>query len=149
MLVSLPAAWLAAGLGVLGQRILPLLPLEWLAWGMANSSLLLGTGPLLVVGGLLVLSLELLRSQRGVVVDSVLMALGGLFWLVGSLLHPSPVWNWLAQPLFVVLFTPALASMVVLTILNGEDSIDASLFIAGGFAVTAALLHGWLWGWPF
>jgi hypothetical protein len=37
----------------------------------------------------------------------------------------------------------------VLTILNGEDSIDASLFIAGGFAVTAALLHGWLWGWPF
>lgn len=149
VLVSLPAAWLAAGLGVLGQRILPLLPLEWLAWGMANSGLLLGLGPVLVGVGLLVLSLELLRSQPGVVVDSALMALGGLFWLVGSLLHPNPFWNWLAQPLFVVLFTPALASMVVLTILNGEDSIDASLFIAGGFAIAAALLHGWLWGWPW
>lgn len=145
ILVSLPAAWLAAGLGVLLQRALPLLPLEWLAWGMANAGLLVGLGPILVLVGLLVLTLELLRSQRGVVLDSCLMLVGGLFWLVGSLLHPSIWVQWLAQPVFVMLFTPALASMVVLTILQGEDSIDASLLIAGGFAIAAAVLHLWLW----
>ncbi len=145
ILVSLPAAWLAAGLGVLVQRALPLLPLEWLAWGVANAGLMVGLGPLLVLVGFVILSLELLRSQQGVVLDSLFMCVGGLFWLLGSLLHPTPFWQWLAHPVFVVLFTPALASMVVLTILNGDDSIDASLFIAGAFAVMAAGLHFWLW----
>lgn len=149
ILVTLPSAWLAAGLGVLFQHTLPLLPLELLAWGMANSTMLMAMGPVLVVVGLLVLVLELLRSQRGVVVDSALMAVGGLFWLAGSVLHPQPLWNWLAHPVFVMLFTPALASVVVLTILQGDDSIDSSLLIAGAFALAAGLLHAWLWGLPF
>jgi hypothetical protein len=35
--------------------------------------------------------------------------------------------------------------MVILTIMEGEDSIDASLLIAAGFAIAAAALQFYLW----
>jgi hypothetical protein len=144
ILVTLPALWLAAVLGVLGQRWLPLLPLEWLAWLIANAALLRHVGILLVVAGLLLLVLELLRSQRGVVLDSLMMCLGGGFWLAGATLGGG-IWGWLAVPGFVLLFTPGLASMLILTMLAGEDSIDASIFTALGFALAAGALQFYLW----
>jgi hypothetical protein len=144
ILVTLPALWLAAGLGILGQRIVPLLPLEWLAWAIANAGLLRQVGVVLVFVGLLILVLELLRSQRGVLLDSAMMALGGLCWLFGASIG-TPLWQWLAVPLFVVLFTPALTSMIILSMLEGEDSIDSTIMIAGGFAIAAVLLHLYLW----
>ena len=144
ILVTLPALWLAVGLGVLGQRMLPLLPPEILAYVVTNAQLLRHVGVAMVLIGLLVLILEILRHKRGVVLDNIFIGLGGVCWLAGATFGGT-LWSWLAVPVFVVLFTPALASMVILTILNADDSIDASVCVAGAFAIAAGLLHWFLW----
>jgi hypothetical protein len=144
ILVTLPALWLSVGLGVLGQRVLPLLPIETVAYVMANAALLREVGIAMVVVGLLVLVLEVLRHKQGVVLDNIFIGLGGLFWLAGATFG-GDIWRWLAVPVFVVLFTPALACVVILTILDADDSIDASLLVAGIFAILAGALHWFLW----
>jgi hypothetical protein len=144
ILVTLPALWLAVGLGVLGQRLLPLLPIEVLAYVIANDSLLRQVGVIMVGVGLLVLVLEVLRHKRDVILDNILIGLGGLCWLAGATFGGA-LWSWLAVPVFVVLITPALASVVILTILSADDSIDGSLFVAGGVAIAAGVLHWFLW----
>ncbi len=144
ILVTLPALWLAVGVGVLGQRLLPLLPIEVLAYVMANAALLRQVGVVMVLIGLLVLILEILRHKRGVVLDNLFIGLGGVSWLAGATFGGT-LWSWLAVPVFVVLFTPALACVVILTILDADDSIDASLLVAGIFAILAGALHWFLW----
>lgn len=145
ILVALPALWLALSLGTILYRELPalllLLPQSALQVLTDNATHLFWVGPVVVLLGLLVLTLEVLRHWAGMVLDSILVLLGGLIWLTACLLSPSPLMQWLAVPVFTLLMAPAALSMVILTILAKDDTLDGTFLTFLIFMAAAVTLH--------